>query len=72
MSASVPVAKVETPTASSTTVETSTPVTPSKMAPIPSMVSMTQEDKEALAVFAQSKKKYNITALPEALCDGCQ
>ena len=76
MSASVPVAKVEIPVVMATTVETSTPSTPSTMSPIPSMVSMTQEDKDALAVFVQrsqsSQKKYNITALPEAMCDGCQ
>lgn len=47
--------------------------TVSKVAPIPSMVSgMSMQDQEALAAYANSKKKYNITALPEATCDGCQ
>lgn len=44
----------------------------STVAPIPSMVALSKEDAEAMAVFAKSKKKYNITALPEAACDGCQ
>jgi ribonucleoside-diphosphate reductase alpha chain len=45
----------------------------SPLSPVPSMVSgMTLADQEALAAFAKSKKKYNITALPEASCDGCQ
>jgi ribonucleoside-diphosphate reductase alpha chain len=39
---------------------------------IPSMVTITKEEQEALAVFAKSPKKYNITQLPEATCDGCQ
>jgi hypothetical protein len=66
-------------TSSVTAVVTPTPVaevaTPvaTKAAPIPSMVSgMSLQDQEALASFAKSKKKYNITALPEATCDGCQ
>lgn len=41
-------------------------------APIPSMMQLTDADKEALAVFAQSSKRYNITLLPEAHCDGCE
>lgn len=40
--------------------------------PIVSPVEMSEIDKEALAVFAKTKKKFNITALPEATCDGCQ
>lgn len=57
---SAPVAQAESSTAS-------------KMSPIPSIVPMSAQDKEAMNAFAQApKKKYNITALPEALCDGCQ
>ncbi len=39
---------------------------------VPSMVTITREEQEALAVFAKAPKKYNITQLPEATCDACQ
>ncbi len=49
----------------------------STMGPIPSIVPMssaalTPQDVEALAVFAKSTQKYNITVMPEAHCDGCE
>jgi ribonucleoside-diphosphate reductase alpha chain len=60
------------------------PVTPaaaapqiSTMGPIPTIVPVdstnpTQEDLAAMAAYATGKGKYNITAMPEATCDGCQ
>lgn len=38
---------------------------------IPSTVPM-HEVQEAVTVLAQPAKKYNITVMPEAVCDGCQ
>ena len=64
---SVPVAQVMT----TLTVAMSTPVT----VPIPSIItniSAISSEKNAPVMAHMSHKKYNITVMPEATCDGCQ
>jgi hypothetical protein len=68
-SVSVPVASTEKVSPSK---EELTPVVSMISSAIPSMVTITKEEQDALAAFVSSPKKYNITKMPEATCDGCQ
>ncbi len=74
VSVSMPVATavVATPAPVMPVVAKSTPVT-AVTSPIPSMIpSMSPAETQMATVTSAPKKKYNITVMPEATCDGCQ
>ncbi len=74
MSASVSSSLValSTPSMQAPVVAVSTPVTTSTT-PIPSMIpNIVSKSSVVMATAKVSQKKYNITVMPEATCDGCQ
>jgi hypothetical protein len=44
----------------------------SSISPIPSIVTKSSHTEEVTKVPVAVSKKYNITVMPEAMCDGCQ